>query len=480
MTNPWYQPYHLDLDKRADQPLGFSINEISIAREDYIRVLSKTYNEMHPDVRASLVHRPLDNVEIMFGIDGLKFVDRMNFATSLGFPYTGSKKKACVLDGSGVPVDFEPWVWEEVAVVENMLMHGQRANQPFKTSLKDEITKQYKDDGERNTKVRVFTCAPITLQILIRKYFLPVAAFMSRFPLRSEQAVGINASGPDFHELIEYLKVNGDKVGYVAGDFSKYDLGMSPDVILAAFGCMIDIARLMKFEERDLFLMQMIANEVANPVVAYHGELIRLSGSNPSGQNMTVYINGIVNAIYHRCVYNRVVTDKSLLFEDNVRVTFYGDDSLFAPSQQVSDKFHFNTLSTEFARVGIKYTPADKSDSAPDFVPLEDVDFLKRTPIYNPDLKMYLGALSTESILKSLFCSASDTLPANIASGVNLDGSIREMFNHGRGPYEEWRNKVHTIASKHNLGAFINNLNTSYDSYMANFVRKYLPEPESH
>jgi hypothetical protein len=195
---------------------------------------------------------------------------------------------------------------------------------------------------------------------------------------------------------------------------------------------------------------------------------------------MTVYINGIVNAIYHRCVYNRVVTDKSLLFEDNVRVTFYGDDSLFAPSQQVSDKFHFNTLSTEFARVGIKYTPADKSDSAPDFVPLEDVDFLKRTPIYNPDLKMYLGALSTESILKSLFCSASDTLPANIASGVNLDGSIREMFNHGRGPYEEWRNKVHTIASTHNLGAFINNLNTSYDSYMANFVRKYLPEPESH
>jgi hypothetical protein len=479
MTNPWYQPYHLDLDKRADQPLGFGISEITIARQDYVRVLSKTYNEMHPDVRSRLVHRPLDNVEIMFGIDGLKFVDRMNFATSLGFPYTGSKKKACILDGSDVPVDFEPWVWEEVAKVEQMLLHGQRANQPFKTSLKDEITKQYKDDGERNTKVRVFTCAPITLQILIRKYFLPVAAFMSRFPLRSEQAVGINASGPDFHELVEYLKVYGDKVGYVAGDFSKYDLGMSPDVILAAFGCMIDIARLMKYEERDLFLMQMIANEVANPVIAYHGELIRMSGSNPSGQNMTVYINGIVNAIYHRCVYNRVIKDKSLLFEDNVRVTFYGDDSLFAPSEQVSEHFHFNTLSREFARVGIKYTPADKSDSAPDFVTLENVDFLKRTPIYNSDLKMYLGALSRESILKSLFCSASDTLPPNIASGVNLDGSIREMFNHGRGPYEEWREKVQIIASRHNLGAFVNNLNVSYESYLANFVRKYCPEPES-
>jgi len=474
-ARPWWRPYHLDLEKRSNQPVGFKLGELLEARGEYVQTFVTAYQSLSDDIKAHTLKKPLTGRQVMFGEPGYRFVDRMNFKSALGFPYTGAKSKYCVIENDEI-VDFLPWIWEEVNAVGATLCDGKRAYQPFKTSLKDEITKQFKDDGTENTKVRVFTCAPITLQILIRKYYLPVAAILSRLPLVSEQAVGINASGPDFDELITFIKKNGDETGYVAGDFSKYDLGMSADAILAAFGVMKDIAaECLDYTKEDLYMMDMIANEVANPVIAYNGEMILMTGSNPSGQNMTVYINGIVNSLYHRCVYNRLRDEYGCggTFSTTCNATFYGDDSLFAPKKGYEHAMHFNNLSRVFKSVGIGYTPANKSDSSPDLVEIDEIDFLKRKPVFNPDLGVYMGALDVNSIAKSLHCSASDTLPPDVASGVNLDGSIREMFNHGEDAYEAWRQKVKVIASEHNIAPLILNLDVSYRQYLERYKDKY-------
>jgi len=475
-AKPWWRPYHLDLEKRSNQPIGFGIGELREAASEYVSSLHGAFMSSSRDVRDYFVKKPLTRQQVLFGIDGYRFIDRMKFSTAIGFPYTGAKKKFCVLEGEDI-VDFEPWVWEEVEKVRDVLRSTRRAYQVFKTSLKDEITKQFKEDGEENKKVRVFTCAPITLQILIRMYYLPVASIMSHFPLVSEQAVGINASGPDFHELISYIKENGDKTGYVAGDFSKYDLGMSADAILAAFKVMRDFAQnALQYTDDDILMMDMIANEVANPVIAYNGDMIQMTGSNPSGQNMTVYINGIVNSLYHRCVFNRLQKEHGFpgTFTSECRATFYGDDSLFAPSEHVAKYVHFNSLARVFKDVGIGYTPANKSESAPDLIPITEIDFLKRKPIYNPDLGAYMGALDFGSMVKSLHCSASDTLPPDVAASVNLDGSIREMFNHGKAEYDKWQLIVSDIAKEHNLTENINNLGVTYEQYLASYRAKYL------
>jgi hypothetical protein len=222
--------------------------------------------------------------------------------------------------------------------------------------------------------------------------------------------------------------------------------------------------------------MEMIANEVANPMIAYNGEMILMAGSNPSGQNMTVYINGIVNSLYHRCVFNRLKKEHNLEgnFSTECRATFYGDDSLLAPSERVAKHVHFNAFAKVYKDVGIGYTPADKSESAPDLVKMEDIDFLKRKPVYNPDLDQYMGALDFSSIIKSLHCNATDTLPPDVASAVNLDGSIREMFNHGREKYEEWRNKVRLIGEEHDLLPMIRNIDVPYDVYLSKYKAKYM------
>jgi hypothetical protein len=477
-VKPWWKPYFLDLEKRSSQPIGFKIGELNKAAQEYVADFTDMYKKVALSIRKTIRTTPLTREEVLFGIPEYKFIDRMNFGTSIGFPLTGAKKKHCEMEGEEV-LDFKPWVWKEVDEVENILRAGYKAYQPFKTSLKDEITKQVKDDGTENTKVRVFTCAPITLQVLIRKYYLPVAALLSRFPLDSNIAVGINASGPDFDELIRYLDEYGKDSGFVAGDFSKYDLGMSADAILAAFKVMSLIGKTcLNYTAEDVYIMDMIANEVANPTIAYNGDMIQMTGSNPSGQNMTVYINSIVNDIYHRCVHMRLSQEHKIStpYRKMYRLTTYGDDSLGAAKKGFSKIMNFNTIHGVFESVGIKYTPADKSESSTDTVPLAKVDFLKRKPVLNEKLGIYMGALDFGSIIKSLHCNASTTLPPDTASSVNLDGSIREMFNHGETAYEQWRAKVRTIAERHNLTERVSLLETPYQAYLERYQERYMAE----
>jgi hypothetical protein len=477
-VKPWWKPYFLDLSKRADQPIGFNIGELNLSAIQYVEDFTKMFKSVKLSIRQTILTTPLTREQTLFGVENYKFIDRMNFGTSIGFPLTGAKKKHCVMDGEEI-IDFQPWVWKEVEETEEILRAGYKAYQPFKTSLKDEITKQVKDDGTENDKVRVFTCAPITLQVLIRKYYLPVAALLSRFPLDSNIAVGINASGPDFDELIRYLDEHGKDSGFVAGDFSKYDLGMSADAILSAFKVMSLIGKTcLNYTDEDIHLMNMLANEVANPTIAYNGDMIQMTGSNPSGQNMTVYINSIVNDLYHRCVHMRLIKEHKLTipYRTMYRLTTYGDDSLGAAKKGYSHVMNFNSIKGVFDSVGIKYTPADKSDSCTDTVPLSQVDFLKRKPVFNEKLGIYMGALDFGSIIKSLHCNATTTLPPEVASSVNLDGSIREMFNHGETAYEQWRAKVQTIAEAHNLTERVSLLGTTYQQYLERYKSRYMSE----
>jgi CDGSH-type Zn-finger protein len=472
--NPWYNAYHLDLTKRGSQPKGFKVSELQAAVLDFTTTFVYEFNKASPSVKESLIRVPLNRYETLFGVDGVSFIDRMKFITAIGWPFKGPKSKFCILDENGEIIDFQPWVWEAVFKAKEALLAGFRINATYKAQIKDEITKLYKDDGSENDKVRIFTCAPIVLQILLRMYFLPVAALLSTFPLVSECAVGINASGPDFDELIRHLAPSKD-TKLIAGDFSKFDIGISADAMGAAFQVMANLAeRCLDYSKEDLRMMSMLANEVMNPVVAYHGALLQLSGSNPSGQNMTVYVNSLVNSLYHRCVYRRICGASNQRFSDVYRLTTYGDDSLGAPMPEIQDKMTFNTIKAAFEEVDIKYTPADKSENAPDFVSLEEVDFLKRKPVFNKELEMWMGALDIKSIVKSLHCSASSTLPPDAAAIVNLDNSIREMFNHGRESYEDWRKKVGLIADDHNLRYDLSLLGYDFDAYLERYKARYL------
>lgn len=420
--------------------------------------------------------RPLTDMQTVCGKDGERFIDRMKGSTSAGFPLSGPKSQYIVeLDPAlhpdfNSPAELDPAIWEEAYKMRENYRNGVSNHSIFKACLKDEPTPRNKD------KVRVFQAAPIALQLLIRQYFLPVARVLSLYPLVSECAVGLNAQGPEWEELREHVtKYGEDRI--LAGDYSKYDLRMPAQLIRAAFKVLIDIARATgNYTEDDLLVMSGIAAEVAYPTMAYNGDLIGLVGSNPSGQNLTVYINSIVNSLLFRCGWLYVCKTKitpRVNFRKVVALITYGDDAK-GSVKKGWDEFNHISYANFLSERDMKFTMPDKTSDPVAFMNDSDADFLKRKNVYNDRVNLTMGALDENSIFKSLHSVLHSTAvsPREVAA-MNIDGALREWFAHGEEVYEFRRQQMKEVAAKCDLTHMCQTLDHDYTTALLGFSEKY-------
>lgn len=481
-----WQPWFASLDVCSQPSIGFDPAAVDVATSDYLGELKQCFDNQFSLWRTQM--RPLNDVEIVSGIDGVRFIDAMKSSTSMGYPINGPKTNYLVdlppTEENACPRTFTQEIWDLVQELEERADDGTFLNQIFGASLKDEPTPLDKE------KVRVFQAAPIALQILIRKYFLSIARFLSANPLIAESAVGINAHGPDWHELAEFMAQFGeDRV--VGGDYSKYDLRMPEQLTLAAFSIMIKIAQWSgNFTQQDVKRMEVIAHDVCNPLVAYNGTLMRFMGTNPSGQNMTVYINGIVNSLLHRLAFNdaypteeRIKIGKELglnrpaTFRDMVCLSTYGDDAK-GSVRTGYDKFNHCQMAAFLAANDMKFTMPDKTSDPVPFMSRFDCDFLKRKDRFDSELGVYVGMLDQASIFKSLHSIIrSKVVTPEQVSVMNLAGASREFFYHGRDVYEMRQQQLLDIATKSGLPAI--DLNISYDQRVIDWREKYHYTPQS-
>ena len=454
-----YRPWSESLQHCCKPSIGFPASDVDLAAEDYLSDLKDLYS-LQGEAFWDAEMKPLDDIQTISGVDGRRFVDSMPAGTSIGFPIGGAKRKHLIdleeeIEGVSAPRIFTPVIMEEYHNMLDTLAAGERTYQIFGSSLKDEPTPVSKD------KVRVFQAAPVCLQMGIRKFFLPIARFLSMNPLVAECAVGINSHGPEWEQLAEHMRSFGeDRV--IAGDYSKYDLRMPAQLVLTAFQVMIEIATWSKnYSPRDLRIMQGLALEVAHPCVAFNGDLLMFHGTNPSGQNMTVYVNSIVNSLLHRLgffsVYsvrelNTIAPDlqqalgRDLRFRDIVALATYGDDAK-GSVRQGFDKFTHITFANYLAENDMKFTMPDKHSDPVHFMSDQQADFLKRKNRFDTDLGHTVGMLEEASIFKSLHSILrSKVVSPEEVSYQNLQGALREWFYYGRDHFDMRRNQVGLIA----------------------------------
>jgi len=418
--------------------------------------------------------QPLSEIEIVSGIDGCRFVDAMKSSTSPGFPLTGRKDKLFVdlepTETQACPRTFIPEVWEEYYRCEELWAKGERSMFIFKGCLKDEPTKVEKE------KVRVFEAAPCVGQIGIRKYFIPIARYLSMQPLKSECAVGINAQGPEWDQMQKHItKFGKDRI--LAGDFPKYDLRMSAKFTSAAFKVMIDIARsLPNYSDRDIRVMESIATDVCYPMVTLNGDLMMFQGSNPSGQNMTVYINSIVNSLAHRVAFYMII-GPVCSFQEFVALITYGDDFKGSVSEEVSE-FNHCSGSAALSNFDMGYTMPDKTSTPTKFMHDEDADFLKRHNRMH-EVGYNVGALDKLSMIKSLKAVLrSSSISIEEQTAQNIDGYAHEAFFHGREFYDDAIPKLKQLAEEGNLVHMCRFLNLSFDDRIEAWNKKYVLKEE--
>ena len=417
---------------------------------------------------------PLSNVATVSGLTGKKFIDPMNFNSSPGFPLTGSKIPLLEdLDPDdypecGKPRTFTAEVWKEYDKAVEILRKGDRCYMIWKSCLKDESTKLTQD------KVRVFQSAPLVLQLIIRKYFLPLVRIIQMNPILYECAVGVNAEGPEWEQIWNAAMSKG-KERVLAGDYSKYDVRMPAQVTIAAFDILIDIARQCDgYTTEDIHLMEMLVHEVVYPIMAYNGDLIQLFGTNPSGQNLTVIINSLVNSLLLRCSFFTIYPDKD--FKENCAFATYGDDVLGTISEQCG-KFTHISYAAYLAEHDMKFTMPDKESVPTEYMNEEDVDFLKRKCVFSPDLGIKIGQLSEDSIFKRLHSHLlSQELTMEMHSAQNIESSLHDWFYYGREVFEDRKAKLLLVAQKCEIEHLCPALTVSYDKRVNRWRHKYLGE----
>lgn len=461
--SPW-----LESLKFSSKPsCGVEPSLLDKAVKDYLKPLFILLNE-RPSVKAEI--KPLSKMETVCGIDGRKFVDKMKPNTAVGYPLTGPKSNYITLldpndfEGFSCPAELDSIFWDEFGVAIEAWSSGNRYHPVFKACLKDEPTPLDKD------KVRVFQAAPIVLQLAVRKYFLPIVRFVSLFPELTECAVGLNCMGPDWEEFQAHIKKFGDD-RILAGDYSKYDLRMPAQLIMAAFKSLIAIAKLCNYSDVDIEIMTGIATDIAYPTIAFNGDLLQFVGSNPSGQNLTVYINSIVNSLLFRCAFFHLTTQED--FRKVCALGTYGDDA--KGSVKVGhDEFNHISVANFFAERDMKFTMPDKKSTPTPYMKDADADFLKRKNVFIPELGLHCGALDEESIFKSLHANLkSKRLTKQELSATCIDGAIREWFFHGRETYVKRQTQMRDVAELAEISNLCKMLSVSYDDRVKSWNGRY-------
>ena len=150
---------------------------------------------------------------------------------------------------------------DEIVRCEHAYLRGERAYAIAKACKKDEILSK--------EKCRIFYGNSIALTFLVRRYFLPLVRVLMMNPLKSECAVGINSHGPEWGQMMKYLRSK-NETKFLAGDYSKFDQKLPAQVLFAGLRILIDCAsKCPGYSDDDLRAMKAMAGDLVYSVIAF-------------------------------------------------------------------------------------------------------------------------------------------------------------------------------------------------------------------
>lgn len=396
-------------------------------------------NDVLESVNTSKIKDMLHPLDDFTAINGAQvaYIDKINRNTSAGNPWKMSKKffmeTIPPMHGMLDPVEVDDEIMNRVDDIILRYKNNEQAHPNFCAHLKDEpVTHKKAKIG----KTRVFTGAPFDWTIVVRKYLLSFTRLVQNERLAFESAPGTIAQSIEWQEMYDHIIKHGPE-NIVAGDYKAFDKKMSPKEILLAFDIIITFMKLSEsYTEEDLQIIRCIAEDTAFALVEFNGDLIQLFGSNPSGNPLTVILNGLVNCIRMRYVYALLHPENKLSdFKDNVSLMTYGDDNIMSVSNEAS-WFNHTAIASKFAELDIIYTMADKEAESVPFIHIDQASFLKRTWRHDEDLGCMVAPLDHDSIEKMLMVWNRSKSVTEEAQGISvISTALREYFFYGRETY---------------------------------------------
>jgi len=408
-------------------------------------------------------------------------INPMNVDTSPGLGLTGKKyehlDEEILEDGTKI---YRPkqYITEEVERISGLLEQGKRVTPISKGSVKDEPLPKTKK------KARIFFVLPMCFLIVGRMLICPIIAFIASNPILSENWFGIRTTTTEWDQVFDFMNTWGGH-HMMNGDYSTYDQKISAQLIWAVASVFSALASAFGYSKKHIVMLETWFSDIASPVYAFNGTLMRFFGYQPSGNPCTVIVNSIVNALLFRVFFYIKFKEqyKSIpdvgAFRGYVHAGYVGDDSLAAILPEISHWFNMIEFSNWLAELGIKYTMPDKESEIVRFVNIRQASICKRyfrvvdTIKPRGDVTRIVHApIEPDSIMKSLHCLHKPQEDEWLILKNNIVQGLRELSRHPKEVFEYYRSRIHEAVQLAN-GPYIPETTLSYDAWCLDIENRH-------
>ena len=412
-------------------------------------------------LKPSVEPRVLTESEAINGVDGMP---RLDLSSGPGFPlkhkYPNGLKKRDFLANIGTEeepcyeVDNQD-LRQEIDEHLDFLKDGVPSYKASMVFPKDEVRSPAKVDKPRPVMADNFANT-----IVMRSYFGAfISSFFTNYPL-FWSAVGMDTDGPDWNDMILYLKQVGTN-GFDA-DVKAMDSTVHIQVamgLLDAINTWYTAHSGHTDEEGNQVRALLMENVIYTPIVLGKDVYMKYNG-NSSGCVLTTILNcyGVRYALMGAYLQTPMPVDLRGLhnFRNLVRTKGYGDDVIVCLSERVSPYFNGASYQQSMASLGIDIVRADKLEGEIPLKPIEECEFLAGTTVPVPeDLNLppgisYLFKIQKESLGKPIRF-VTDSISRVEASITNANGALRRLLPYGKAYFTQVRDEFLAAFKAHDI-----------------------------
>jgi len=296
-------------------------------------------------------------------------------------------------------------------------------------------------------KGRIVSACSIVRTLVSRIIFGRFHEWIIENHLSNGISAGDNMLGTDADLVIRrHLAVAAGEDNHFTGDLSANDARQTGQVLVMA---MEEIANFMKEQGKTCPIQDKLAQTFAH---SYHrqyhlrGSTIDLwEGSLSSGDPNTTMLNSITNPAYARFSvwksFNFDLDDFHDLYNENVVDNIMGDDNWFSVSPAWKEHTTEAIMASGYADFGHVYTNDAKDGISDELRSITEIQFLKRTPRYEPAVGLWLMALDLTTVLEIPLWTRSigkERIPDMEQALKNADTMTRELSYHSDLVWDEW------------------------------------------
>ena len=432
-----------------------------------VEIFEQSQNDMDEMVRGLLYFGPSRILTLDEAINGspdfphLKTVD---MSTSCGYPHVlNGEKKDDLFWRNSETGKLEPT--EKFMKVYNQAWEAIENNRVpdfiLLCSLKDE-----RRPLEKISKTRLFTVAPLVMNILLKQFFGPYANTLMENFANVSYAGKVDRLGSSWSTMMHGL-FSRSPVGFGA-DFGSYDGRLEKARMMRSMKRMLlpifdDLSDLQKRMSKALIIA------VTEPWYAFEQMLVSVPGSLASGIWITQILGSDMThtMLYEAWLSTVPVEFKSMYhFHNFVSLRVMGDDHIVSVIPAMTKFYNGETVCDYFTSLGMEYTSPEKTGKPEPVLPLEQISFLKNKTAMK--WCMYLPLMEYDAAVEPInWIREHDFLDEDSLTEINVNCALRAIFFHGEKVFNELRNKVLQIKPSFKLlrYSYLAVVFTSYGSF---------------